>query len=174
MRKEIYLGLTLSMILLFMSSLSAQEDKSERKSPPVIESKTLGDLTITIDYSSPSVNGREIWGSLVKYDKVWRSGANEATTITFNRDVAIEGHALDSGTYALFSIPSVGGDWLIIFNKDPNQWGSYKYKKKRDALRVNVLAKKQDEMVEKLKFTISDEAHVTMSWEHLTVSFDVD
>lgn len=175
MKKGNYIALLSAVILLLVNiSSNAQDDKSKRPSPPVVVEKTIDGLTITIDYSSPSVNGREIWGSLVKYNKIWRTGANEATTITFTKDVAIEGHAIAAGTYALFSIPSSSNDWVIIFSKDAEQWGSYKYNEKNDALRINVLAKKQGKLNEKLQFSIDDRGLVTMSWEYLSVSFDVD
>src|SRR5205085_4953821 len=124
---------------------------------------------VTITYSRPGVKGRVIWGELVPYDKVWRTGANEATTIAFSEDVKINGQALPAGTYSLHTIP--GKDmWTIIFNKQAEQWGSFKYDQSKDALRVQV--KPQDgPMQEWMMFSFpnvnANSATVELAWEKL-------
>lgn len=165
------------MCLLFILSFSTsngQEDKSKRKSPPAITSQQIDDLNITIDYSQPSVNGRQIWGNVVKYNEVWRTGANEATTIAFNKDVVIDGRALSAGKYSLFTIPNEGGDWTIIFNTESDLWGAFKYNDNKDALRINVMTEEHEELVEQLQFTINEEGEVTMEWAYLSFSFEVN
>src|SRR5262249_44033523 len=100
-------------------------------------SQTIGISTVTIKYSRPLANGREVWGKIVPYGKVWRSGANENTTITFSDDATIEGKALPAGTYGLHMIPDKD-QWTIIFSKNSTSWGSFSYDQKEDALRVTV------------------------------------
>jgi len=161
---------------LFALSLSAQNDADKRPSPPAQASKTVGDLNIDIAYSQPGVKGRTIWGVLVPYGKVWRTGANEATTFEINQDVLIEGQKLAAGKYALFTIPTKK-DWIVIFNSVPNQWGAYSYDDSKDILRVQVKPKMKEESTERLTFQIDEkgkkEAEVTMTWEKLSVGFTV-
>jgi hypothetical protein len=119
-------------------------------------SQTLGAATkISIVYSRPGVRGREIWGGLVPYDKVWRTGANENTTITFSDDVMVEGKKLAAGTYGLHTIPSKE-KWTIIFNKNSTAWGSFDYKEGEDALRVTVKPRPTDTQTEWLTFYIDE------------------
>ena len=100
--------ITFPVLLLAMVAttvLSAQNDKSQRPSPPATATATVDGKTITIDYSQPSVKGRDVWGGLAPYGKVWRTGANETTTIDLSADVEVEGQKLAKGKYALFTIP---------------------------------------------------------------------
>jgi len=91
-----------------------------------------------------------IFGELVPYGAVWRTGANEATTITFTGDVLVEGTAVPAGTYSLFTIPG-GHEWTIIFNAENNQWGAYDYDEGKDVLRFTVPAR-EGPFVERLRF----------------------
>ena len=118
--------LTAITFILFSIFSMAQDDKSKRPSPPDKVSEKVGSATITIDYSQPSVKDREIWGGLVPYGKVWRTGANEATTFENSADVKVEGESLKAGKYGLFTIPEAN-EWTIIFNSVPDQWGSGGY-----------------------------------------------
>lgn len=167
--------LLLAAAFLFLQSIavSAQDDKANRPSPPAKVSEEIGDATVTIDYSQPAVKGRTVWGELVPYGKVWRTGANEATTFEVSQDVEIEGQTLPAGKYALFTIPAED-EWTIIFNKEPNQWGSGNYDESKDALRVKVKPEKSDEMHERLTFEIEKDGEVEMMWENLEVEFSVD
>ena len=92
--KKLPLLLLTLFTLGFAISMDAQQDKSERPSPPAKATAELGDLSLVIDYSQPAVNGRDVWGGLVPFDKVWRTGANEATTFEINQDVLIQGEKL--------------------------------------------------------------------------------
>ena len=170
----------LSLAMAVALPLAAQQSqapqlKVPRPSQKQVLTQTVGFTDITITYSRPGVKGRQIWGGLVPYDKVWRTGANEATTISFSDDVTINGQALPKGTYSLHTIP--GKDqWTIIFNKVANQWGSFTYDQAQDALRVT--AKPHgDEMNEWLTFAIPDvgpdSATVVIKWAHLAVPFTV-
>lgn len=149
-----------------------QNDKAQRPSPAMTAAKEIGDLNVTIVYSAPAVKGRKLWGELVPFGKVWRTGANEATTFEVNKDVTVNGQKLAAGKYALFTIPGEK-EWTFIFNKEANQWGAYNYKKEEDALRVTGKVGKAKEMMERMQFDISDKGVVTFGWENLTVDFTV-
>ncbi len=153
----------------------AVEDKSKRPSPAETEKVTTTDkVTIAISYSAPSVKGREIWGSLVETDKVWRTGANEATTFEVNKDVLIDGQKLPAGKYSLFTIiPKEGDEVTIILNKEANQWGAFKYQENTDALRFKVKSTKVADVQEKLKFVVDKAGKVDFAWEKLRFSFNV-
>lgn len=153
-----------------------------RKSPKASVSYTVGLTGITIEYSSPAVNDREIWGSLVPYNEVWRAGANEATTITFSTDVVIEGKELPKGRYAFFIIPRRGEDaqWTAIFNREADQWGAFQYDEKKDALRIDVRPQFKQVNQERLEYSIHDQGmdrgYIKMAWEQVRVylRFKVD
>ena len=141
------------------------------QSPASSATGKIGNATITINYGSPSVKGRAIWGELVPYGKVWRTGANKATTFETDADITVEGQPLKKGKYALFTIPEKN-EWVIIFNKTTDQWGSFNYKQDDDVLRVKSKPSSSNESVEALKFEVGKNA-VTMKWEKLSVSFGV-
>ena len=158
--------------LLLCLALGAQEVEWPRKSPAAVAAYTLGYTDVNIHYSSPAVDGREIWGALVPYDEVWRAGANEATTINFSTDVEVEGQPLPAGRYAFFLIPRKTGMWTAIFNKVPDQWGPYRYDAAQDALRVEVEAKfSKAAAEERLAYSIvvqdADNGYLRLAWEHL-------
>lgn len=153
------------------SEIPPREDDSDRESKNGRTEGTVDGVDITITYGRPKVRDREIFGALVPFDAVWRTGANEATTITLSDDATIEGEPLSAGTYGLFTIP--GNDtWTIIFNREPEQWGAAKYDESKDALRVEVDAAELDETVEELTFAIED-SNVVLRWEKTEVAFDV-
>lgn len=135
----------------------------------------IGLTDITINYHRPAVGGREIWGKVVPYGKVWRAGANENTTITFTDDVTVEGKPLAAGTYGLHTIPDKD-QWTIIFSKNSTSWGSFSYDEKEDALRVTVKPHPA-EMFEQLAYTFEDvkpdSAVATLRWEKLAVPFQI-
>jgi hypothetical protein len=135
------------------------------------------DLVIKVFYNRPYKKGREIFGSLVPYDKVWRTGANEATTFETNKDLKIEGKTLKAGKYSLWSIPGQGS-WTIIFNSEYGQWGINSKAEAnrdpaRDVLNVTVLAVQQDQVFE--QFTISfektgEDAEMVLIWDKTLVA----
>ena len=168
---------TIASIICFLmiSGLStisnAQEDKTKRPSPPAEVKGIIDSADIAIYYSSPAVKGRIIWGELVPYGKVWRTGANEATIFETNRDIVIMGQALPPGKYALFTIPGEQ-EWTFIFNSEWNQWGAFKYDDKKDVLRIKVPVAKSPTFNERMKFEIIDDG-VVLFWENLQVGFPV-
>jgi hypothetical protein len=106
-----------------------------RPSPNATLKQTVGLTDVTVQYSSPAVHGRKIWGNVVPYDEVWRAGANECTKVTFSTAATIAGKAVPAGTYALFLLPTKAG-WTFILNKDTSLWGSDGYKASNDVLRA--------------------------------------
>jgi hypothetical protein len=137
--------------------------------------QTVGVTDITIKYSRPGVKGREVWGKLVPYGEVWRTGANENTTIKFSTPVKIEGHELPAGIYGLQTFPAQG-DWTVVFSKDANEWGAFSYKPEHDALRVQVKPQ-PGPFRERMGFDFEDvtdtSAKVVLSWEKLQVPFTI-
>lgn len=157
----------LVLALLFVNFLHAQE----KASPAAVATGKINGATISINYSSPSVKGRQIWGGLVPFNEVWRAGANEATTFETDKDLTIEGSKLPAGKYSFFVIPNEK-ECVIIFNKDSKQWGAYKYNAKQDQLRVTVKQKSADTIAEKLLYTINKDT-VVLSWEKWNIPFSV-
>lgn len=160
------------IVLLAGFFVACAQDKSKRPSPPATATGTINGINVTVEYSRPSVKGRKIMGGLVPYGEVWRTGANEATTISFDKDVKIEGQTLPAGKYTLFTIPGEQ-EWSIIFNKKLGQWGAYDYEKNKDqnalVVKVKPTATEFTEM-----FTIDVGAGaVTLKWENTAVSFKI-
>ena len=149
----------------------AQETK-QPASPPMTATGKVKDANITIAYSSPSVKGRTIWGGLEAYDKVWRAGANEATTFETNKDITVQGKKLPAGKYSFFLIPKESGTWTAIFNKEPKQWGAYKYEEAKDALRVDVKTKALPATQETLVYKINNKGF-TMDWDKISVPVEI-
>lgn len=124
--------------LLAAPALAQQRDGTlPRLSPNASVSFTLGVTEIIVSYGAPSARGRTVFGDLVPFGQVWRAGANEATTITFSTDVEVEGEPLAAGTYGFFVLPEEEA-WTLIFSRDPQQWGAFRYDPAQDALRVRV------------------------------------
>jgi tetratricopeptide (TPR) repeat protein len=138
-------------------------------------SQRIGITDITISYHRPLVNDRKVWGGLVPYGQVWRSGANINTTIAFSDPVQIEGKPLDKGTYGLHMIPNAD-EWTIIFSRNSTSWGAFTYDQTEDALRVNVKPVPSD-MHNALTYDFDqlkpDSAVVEMEWEKVAVPFKV-
>jgi len=166
----------ISQALILLLSIYAAGQKA-RVSPMADVTQILGESTeVAITYSRPGVKGRTIWGDLVPFDKVWRTGANEATTISFTDDVLIEGEKLPAGTYALFTIPAKK-EWTVIFNKSANQWGAFDYNSSDDALRIKVKSQSVSH-TEWMQFSFenlnSTSANVVLQWEKLKIPFKIE
>lgn len=158
-----------------INNVSAQSIPKPRKSPLAVSFLKLEKTYIKVVYSQPFKNEREIFGGVVPYGKVWRTGANEATEITFTQKVKIDGKTLAAGTYTIFSIPNKD-TWTIIFNQDVGLWGDYDYNAKKDVLRVDVKSNKVDSTWE--AFTIKLEkvaggASLQFFWENTQVSIPI-
>lgn len=168
-------GLTLVGILM-TSLIYAQADKSKRASPPETAMGKVMGASITINYSSPAVKGRKIWGDLVPYDKVWRLGANEATIFETSKDIMVEGKSLPAGKYSLYAIPGEN-EWVFIFNSKTGQWGikedgSTTEDPANDVIRVTVKPEKSASFNERMKFVV-DRRGFALEWENLRVPVNV-
>ena len=146
-----------------------------RASQHALVTQRIGITDISVNYSRPLVNKRQIWGKLVPYGQVWRAGANENTTVEFTDPVSVEGKPLAKGIYGLHMIPNEN-EWTVIFSKAATSWGSFSYKQDEDALRVNVKPQASD-FHEVLTYDFDDvkpdSTLVTLRWEKLAVPFRV-
>jgi len=161
---------------MISSQSFAQNDKKVRVSPKATIVQTVGFTEVRIDYNRPGVKGRVIWNGLVPYNKVWRTGANEATKFTFSTDVQINGKTLKAGSYSFFAIPT-NENWTLIFNKVADQWGAFEYNEAEDALRFEI-APEAASMQEWLAYTITktskNSAVVYLEWEKLKAPFTIE
>ena len=173
--KKILAFATVGLSLLLSNTLQAQNDKPAPKSPPAtVTQKIKSGATITINYSQPSLRGRTIGKDVEPMaDKVWRMGANEATTFETDMDVTIEGEKLPAGKYSIFGIMSDDG-FRIIFNKNWKIWGTqYDKNKEGDVLNVKVESETNKKSQEKLTYSIDKGGEVKMVWGTLEVEFEV-
>ncbi|MEM8889376.1 MAG: DUF2911 domain-containing protein [Bacteroidota bacterium] len=146
--------------------------KGDIPSPMKELSASFGETEVKIVYGSPSVKGRELYGGLVPYGDVWRTGANEATTFEASTDVEVGGKTLPAGKYGFFTIPGEG-EWTLVFNSVSDQWGAYDYDADKDVLRVTATPAASDDMSETMEFMRTDENTLAYHWGNLTVPFTV-
>jgi hypothetical protein len=169
-----------AFVVLFALTLcilaSAQQDKSKRPSPPAqAQCKFSDGKTITVDYSSPRMKGRKIFGGLVPYGEVWRTGANDATTFVTNANLSVDGKDVPAANYTIFTVPEQN-KWTLIINKQTGEWGiPYKYEA-NELARVPMQVSKTSAPVE--NFTISfepggDTCTLKMSWENTQASVKI-
>lgn len=170
-------SLVYALVLATLTVLPAlAQVELPRVSPKASVMQQVGLTTVTVQYNRPSMRGREIFGGLVPWGEVWRTGANEATTIEFSDDVTIDGQKLARGLYSLHTIP--GQDqWTLIFNSEAKQWGSYNYDQAKDALRVAVKPRQAPHEHETLtiafpKVTMSS-AEAVIAWAGVMVPFTI-
>jgi hypothetical protein len=159
------------LMLALVTALSSTLAQEKPASPQATATGKIGAANVKIVYCQPSARGRKIMGGLVPYGEVWRTGANEATTIEIDKPVKIEGKDLAAGKYSLFTIPGEN-EWTIIFNKDAKQWGAYKYKQEDDVLRVSVKPTKASAPVETFNIAVGKD-EVQLKWENTAVAFKV-
>jgi hypothetical protein len=165
MKRITFLMIALATVF---SSVIAQE---KPLSPQATVEGKIGAANVKIVYCQPSARGRKMLGENEPYGQVWRTGANEATTIEFDKPVKIEGKDLPAGKYSLFTIPGEN-EWTIIINKEAKQWGAYKYSEKNDALRVKVKPTKAASFVETFNIALGKD-EVQLKWENTAVAFKV-
>ena len=167
--KTLKISLLIFVSLLFVN-LQAQ-DKKDRPSPPKSTTDNINGAQVTIDYSSPAVKDRTVWGDLVPYGVTWRTGANEATTLTTDKDIQIEGKTLKAGKYSLFTIPGEK-EWTFIINSVWDQWGDYNYDSSKDVMRFTAIPYAIDDFRERLNIDIS-KGRVDVKWADLGVGFTI-
>lgn len=161
-----FVGLVAAVSLVATPVFAQRGDDANRRSKNGRTEGSVAGAQVTIEYGRPSTAGREIWGALVPYGRVWRTGADEATTVAIDRDLLVEGERLPAGTYALFTIPTEGS-WTVIFNRVAEQWGAFRYDSGQDALRVEVTPRPH-ESVETFEIAIEGEA-IVLRWAELEV-----
>jgi hypothetical protein len=157
--------------ILFFGSIGIQA-QGKKKSPSMTTEGKVGETMITINYHAPSVRDRVVFGELEEFGKVWRAGANDATTIEFSNDVKINGKELKAGKYAFFTTPMEKGAWPIIFNSEYKQWGAYKINPDLNVLKGEAKVTKIEPM-EVLKYSIS-EGMIHLEWSTTRISFEVN
>jgi hypothetical protein len=168
----------LSLAFMFILSLNTfgQQLKTPRPSPDATVIQYVGITEVKIDYSSPGVKGRKVWGELVPFGEIWRTGANEATTITFSDVVKVNGNELPAGTYGLHTIPGEN-EWEFIFSKDTKIDGSSNFNKDNEVLRIKAKPE-EHHFMERMTFLFTDvtdiSASVNLLWDKLKVSFNIE
>jgi tetratricopeptide (TPR) repeat protein len=171
MKKLIIIALAFCSI-----QMNAQGLKTPAKSPLASVKQAVGLGDVSIEYSRPSKSGRTVFGDVVPFGELWRTGANASTKMTFTEDVKVNGQALKAGTYAVYTIPNKE-DWTIIFNKNLTLWGSDGYSETEDAARILVKTQKISDLVETftIQFTNTKTTQITteFTWENTKVSFDI-
>uniref|UniRef100_UPI00359308FD DUF2911 domain-containing protein n=1 Tax=Aquiflexum sp. TaxID=1872584 RepID=UPI00359308FD len=176
--------IALTLIMFFAATVQTQAQlQAPAASPAAQVSQNVGFTKISIDYSSPGVKGRTIFGELLKYGVTWRAGANAPTTITFSTGVTIGGENLSAGKYTLFITPQASGDWTIHLNSKGNAINAYTTDgkvdeaalAKDDAVAIKITPTMASDNQERLSYTLSAEnnkvAKVTMAWEKVKLSF---
>ena len=171
----------LAQDMSFQMDVPARGNDEVRASPNAVVGQTIGTTDVLVTYGRPSVRERLVFGdsaaqALVPFGEVWRTGANEATTIHFSAPVRVEGEAVDAGTYALFTVPGET-EWVLILNADAKQWGGYNHDPEQDVLRSTVSATSIPN-VEQLTFGFEDvmeeSAEVVLQWADREVRFTVE
>lgn len=166
----------LMAVCLYCTSVSAQLVLPQ-PSPRCGSRLTMGVTELEIDFGSPAVNGRVIWGGLVPYDEIWRSGANAATWISFNTELNFGGQIVKAGKYALYIIPRSDKAWTVALNSNEGQWGSTSFKENLDIVRIEVLPSQATSFRERLGFEWeylnSASANLRLHWENLVLVIPV-
>jgi tetratricopeptide (TPR) repeat protein len=175
MKKHFFKLLIISILLIYCNSLSAQF-KLPSTSPKQVIRQNFGQGYLELTYSRPSTKGRKVFGGLESYGKIWRTGANEATLIKLTMPTEIGKQRLDSGTYALYTIPNPD-KWTIIFNKGIKNWGAQGYKSTDDVLKFDVIPIKTKEKVETLTFQFNnlqnESCDLEIKWEKTLIRFSI-
>lgn len=167
---------TLAILLLAGMSAFAQQIQMPQASPSAKIAQKVGLTDVTVDYSRPSTKGRKIFGELVPYGEVWRTGANGATIISFSTDVEIDGKKVPQGQYALYSIPGKS-EWTIILSKDTKLWGAIGYNPDNDLMRFNAVPEKLSRVYETFEISFNNMtdngADLSIKWEQTRVDFSI-
>lgn len=164
------------ILAAFLVETTAQQIVTPRPSPDATLTQMVGVTKVTIDYSSPGVKNRVIWGELVPFNEIWRTGANELTTITFDDPVRLNGNELPAGTYGIHTVPGKD-EWEIIFSKDAKIDGPSNFNPEKEILRIKV--KPEDHhFMERMTFLITNvtdnSAAINLLWDKTKVSFNLE
>jgi len=164
----------LTFILLSSLQVNAQKFSGLDKSPmdaAIYRADRNGPALAKVIYSRPQLNGRDL-SSLAPNGKVWRTGANESSEITFYNDVTIGGKSIKAGTYTLFTIPGEK-EWTIIINSDINTWGSYSYDQSKDVARVMAPVSSGTESLEAFSIAFADDGTMYLGWDTLRIAVPI-
>lgn len=164
--RSVFCTALLAVMFLLFTEVQAQEPIKARPSPLEMVTMKWEDTYVKVTYGRPHKRGRELFGELVPYGKVWRTGANEATELTTTDDIKLAGKEVPAGTYTVFVIP-YEDKWTVILNSDLGQWGAYRYDESKDVVRFEVPTKELDVTYE--PFTIEfeqtgNEVALKMMW----------
>jgi len=165
---------TLSIIMLLIVTVFTANSQEKQEKKALSPKAMATGNNVEVRYSQPSMRGRKIFGELVPYGQVWRTGANEATEITFKKDGTFAGQPIQAGTYTLFTIPSQD-NWEIILNSKLGQWGSFSYEKvkEQNVLEATVPAKHVHKAIETFNIEVNKHS-LDLEWEHTRVSIPMD
>ena len=151
----------------------AKAQEMPQPSPAATSIQRVGLTDVEITYSRPGVKGRDIFGALVPYGEIWRTGANASTKVKFSTDVTINGENLAAGTYSFYAIPTEG-EWTMILNTNLNHWGTDGYSQDEDAVRLNVASKPLNDAVENVRISVENitksSGEITLSWANTSVA----
>lgn len=161
----------IQLLIIALVTVTFVNAQNKPASPAATATGKINGATISINYSSPSVKGRVIWGELVPFNKIWRAGANAATTIESDKDLVVEGEKLPAGKYSFFVIPNEK-ECVIIFNKVAKMSGTNNYDEKEDQLRVTVKQQMADSSTESLVYNINKNS-IVLSWEKWNIPVSV-
>jgi hypothetical protein len=173
MKNKVFKGASFVLFsMMIYAQVFAQGANKKPASPAEVAKGVVNGATVAINYSSPSVKGRKIWGELVPYNAVWRAGANEATTFETSKALTIQGKTLKAGKYSLYATPGES-EWRIIFNSEVGQWGTKRTGEttddaSKDVLTATVKPKKSAKFNERLVYVIT-KSGFELQWENLTV-----
>lgn len=155
------------------SEMVEESSEESRPSPLEVKEGSISGKAFKVQYGSPSVKGRQIWGDLVPYNVVWRTGANEATYIELSEEMTVEGQPVGAGKYSLFTIPKENGAWTVILNSEWDlEHGHFQYDEKQDVLRVEVSPEWEESSQERLSIDI-EEPGIVIRWEKLKLPIQI-
>jgi hypothetical protein len=165
------------LAFLLVAVAAAQQDKSKRPSPPATAECNFADgKKVVVDYSQPSMRGRKIFGELVPYGQIWRTGANEATALVSDVDLSVGGTAVPAGKYTLYTLPSPES-WKLIISKKTGQWGIPYPGEQEDFTRIDMTAEKTSSPVEKFTITFDrtkpDACVMKLEWESTRAAVEI-
>jgi hypothetical protein len=179
MRRKSLFTLSVGLGLLAASAAYGQrvaKIDASRPSPDEVVTAVIGGKKVTVEYSRPSMKGRQIFGGLVPYGKVWRTGANEATVITVDGDFMVGTIHVPAGSYALLTVPGEK-EWTLVLNKTSKQWGAFRYDEKMDLGRAGMKVSTVANAVEKFTIAIEQGAGnqgvLKLAWDKTEASIDL-
>lgn len=181
-KKTLPLILISALLITGCNQPEPQEPETAHRKSPIAIAKYnhhTSDTYIKIVYGQPYKRDREIFGNLVPYDEVWRTGANEATELTTTKDIIFNGEVLEAGTYSLFTIPREEEEWTIILNAELGQWGAFDYSEEHDVLRTEVPSLERSSAAEAFTIQFEDETEngtteIVMRWDRTEVRIPVE